>query len=271
MSQHHHITDQLLTLLQPYALKLMNPLPGDEAKRRQLLRASLNILPPFTLSKPHIALLDELLQQELAQKYVTKVNALPVQAHFGKTEIKLWQGDITLLASDAIVNAANKELQGCFQPLHNCIDNAIHSAAGVRLRDDCATIIQAQQQLEETGKAQITPGYNLPCQYVLHTVGPIVQGKLDDEHQQLLQSCYEHCLDLAAQTQGISSIAFCCISTGVFGYPQEPAAQVAIRAVKQWLLDHPDSQIETVVFNTFKPEDTELYKQLLEQENLNER
>lgn len=270
MSQHHHITDQLLTLLQPYALSLMNPLPKEEAKRRQLLRASLNILPPFTLNEAHIALLDNLLQQELAQKYVTHVNALPVQTHFGKTEIKLWQGDITLLAVDAIVNAANKELQGCFQPLHNCIDNAIHSAAGVRLRDDCATIIQAQKQLEETGKAQITPGYNLPCQYVLHTVGPIVQGKVNAEHQQLLQSCYTHCLDLADQTQGIHSIAFCCISTGVFGYPQEPAAQVAINTVQKWFIDHPDATLKTVIFNTFKPEDTQLYQQLLEQENKNE-
>lgn len=216
------------------------------------------------MSEEEIALLDDLLLQELAAKSLTTIDTLPTLVRFGKANIKLWEGDITLLAADAIVNAANKELQGCFQPLHNCIDNAIHSASGVRLRDDCAAIIKAQGQFEETGKAKITNGYNLPCQYVLHTVGPIVQGNVTDEHQKLLQLCYENCLELANQTPGIKSIAFCCISTGVFGYPQEAAAQVAIKAVQQWLLNNPNSMIDTVIFNTFKPEDTRLYRQILQ-------
>ncbi|ABV35266.1 conserved hypothetical protein [Shewanella sediminis HAW-EB3] len=268
MSQHQHtaqyITDQLLTALQPYAQKLMSKPPQGELQKRQLLRATLNTLPPFTLSEQETALLDDLLQQELAVKSVTTIDALPTLVRFGKADVKLWQGDITRLAADAIVNAANKELQGCFQPLHSCIDNAIHSASGVRLRDDCAVIIKAQGQFEETAKAKITSGYNLPCQYVLHTVGPIVQGNVTGEHQKLLQLCYENCLALADQTLGINSIAFCCISTGVFGYPQKPAAQAAVRAVQQWLLNNPNSNIDTVIFNTFKPEDTRLYQQFLQ-------
>ena len=268
MSQHQHtaqdITEQLLTALQPYAQKLMSNPPQGELQRRQLLRAALNTLPPFTLSEQETALLDDLLQQELAVKSVTTTDTLPTLVRFGKANVKLWQGDITLLAADAIVNAANNELLGCFQPLHSCIDNAIHSASGVRLRDDCATIIKAQRQFEETGKAKITSGYNLPSHNVLHTVGPIVLGNVTDQHQKLLQSCYENCLALASQTPGVKSIAFCCISTGVFGYPQESAAQVAVRAVQQWLLSDPNSNIDTVIFNTFMPEDTRLYQQLLQ-------
>ena len=267
MWQHQHtaqyITEQLLTALQPYAQKLMSKPLESEVQKRQLLRATLNTLPPFTLSEEEIALQDDLLQQELADKSVTTIDTLPTLVRFDKTNIKLWQGDITLLGADAIVNAANKELQGCFQPLHNCIDNAIHSASGVRLRDDCATIIKAQQQLEATGQAKITRGYNLPCQYVLHTVGPIVQRDVTDKHQRLLQLCYENCLTLANKTQGVNSIAFCCISTGVFGYPQEAAAKVAIKTVHQWLLNNPNSNIDTVIFNTFKPEDTRLYQRFL--------
>jgi O-acetyl-ADP-ribose deacetylase (regulator of RNase III) len=267
MSQHQdttqHIIEQLLTALQPYAQRIMTGQPQGKAQRRQLLRATLNTLPPFTLSKEEIALLNVLLQQELTEKRVVTVDDIPTLVRFDKTKIKIWQGDITTLAADAIVNAANKELQGCFQPLHNCIDNAIHSAAGVTLRDDCATIIQTQGNFEETGQAKITSSYNLPCQYVLHTVGPIVQGAVTDEHQQLLQSCYENCLALANQTEGVSSIAFCCISTGVFGYPQRDAAKVAITAVHQWLINNPDSSIDTVIFNTFKGEDTHFYQQLL--------
>jgi O-acetyl-ADP-ribose deacetylase (regulator of RNase III) len=267
MSQYQHlaqqIIEQLLAALQPYVQRLMAKPPEDEAQKRQLLRVTLNTLPPFTLNEAEIALLDDLLQQELAEKSLTTVDALPTLACLNKTKIKLWQGDITQLSADVIVNAANKELQGCFQPLHNCIDNAIHSASGVRLRDDCATIIKTQGQLEDTGQAKITDGYNLPCQYVLHTVGPIVQGNVTNEHQRLLQSCYENCLALAHKTQGVSSIAFCCISTGVFGYPQEEAAKVAINAVQQWLINNPNSSIDTVIFNTFKAEDTHWYQQLL--------
>ena len=172
----------------------------------------------------------------------------------------LWQGDITRLKVDAIVNAANSQMLGCFQPLHNCIDNCIHTYAGIQLRLKCNEIMQAQGHEEETGKAKITPAYNLPCEYVIHTVGPIVQGPLTKKHEELLASCYQSCLDIAEEN-GVKSIAFCCISTGVFMFPNKRAAEIAVETVKNWL-DETGSDMK-VVFNVYKDIDYLFYKNLL--------
>ena len=170
----------------------------------------------------------------------------------------LWQGDITTLETDAIVNAANSALLGCFSPNHACIDNAIHTYAGVQLRLACHELMQAQGHEEPTGAAKITPGFNLPAKYVLHTVGPIVSGRLSERHCDLLASCYESCLDLAAK-YGLHSVAFCCISTGVFGFPQKEAAEIAVETVAAFQKDHPID----VVFNVFRESDLRIYQALL--------
>ena len=149
-------------------------------------------------------------------------------------------------------------MTGCWQPCHSCIDNCIHTFAGVRLRYECGQIMQAQGHEEPTGKAKITPAYNLPCNYVIHTVGPIVQGQLTDEHCRLLESSYKSCLEIAVQNN-VKSIAFCCISTGVFGFPQDKAAEIAVRTVREFRKSH-DIQ---VIFNVFKEDDHEIYKRLL--------
>ena len=172
----------------------------------------------------------------------------------------LWRGDITTLKIDAIVNAANSALRGCFVPCHSCIDNIIHTYAGVQLRLDCDTIMNEQGYEEPTGQAKITPAYNLPSRYVIHTVGPIVSGKLTKKHCRQLADCYCSCLGLAAEN-GLKSIAFCCISTGEFHFPQQKAAEIAVKTVREYLKQ--DTSIERVVFNVFKPEDQEIYREIL--------
>ncbi len=189
-----------------------------------------------------------------AQKGITDIAGLqPVEKN-----IYLWKGDITMLQCGAIVNAANSGMTGCYHPCHNCIDNCIHTFAGVRLRLKCAEIIKAQGHEEPTGTAKITPAYNLPCQYVIHTVGPIVQDGLTQKHCNLLKSCYQNCLELAVQS-GVKSIAFCCISTGVFGFPHDKAAEIAVQTVREFLKTH---DIE-VIFNVFTEKDFDIYKRLL--------
>ncbi len=177
-----------------------------------------------------------------------------------KTFHYLWQGDITTLPCDAIVNAANSEMLGCFGPCHGCIDNAIHTFAWVQLRLKCAEIRKKQGHREETGKAKITPGYNLPCKYILHTVGPIVRGSLTKRDCGLLASCYRSCLELAEQS-GVKSIAFCCISTGEFRFPNDKAAEIAVKTVKDFK-SRSHSKIK-VVFNVFKELDYGIYRELL--------
>jgi O-acetyl-ADP-ribose deacetylase (regulator of RNase III) len=174
--------------------------------------------------------------------------------------LRLWRGDITTLAADAIVNAANSQMLGCWVPGHFCIDNAIHSYAGVQLRAECARVMAAQGHEEATGLAKVTAAYNLPAQHVIHTVGPIADGHPTDLHRRQLASCYESCLDLAGSL-GLRSLAFCCISTGVFGFPQREAAQIAVRTVRAWL-DGADAGM-TVVFNVFGDEDERIYQELL--------
>ena len=230
-------------------------LPTEEEQRR-LLRGLMNLRPPAPVSGEFLQVQDAYFQERLKERGVTKLEALtPVQPG-----LYLWQGDITTLEVDAIVNAANSGMTGCYVPCHGCIDNAIHTYAGVQLRLECAEIMRKQGHEEETGHAKITGGYNLPCRYVLHTVGPIVSGTLTKEHEQQLASCYRSCLDLAAENN-CRSLAFCCISTGEFHFPNEKAAEIAVETVKQWQARHPQ-QLE-VIFNVFKNSDREIYEQLL--------
>ena len=173
----------------------------------------------------------------------------------------LWQGDITRLAVDAIVNAANSQLLGCFIPCHGCIDNAIHTAAGVQLRQNCFDIMQKQKHAEPTGSAKITSAYNLPSKYVIHTVGPIIHGDLTQEDWGLLAACYKSCLDIAAEHK-LNSIAFCCISTGEFHFPNKEAAEIAVQTVKKDYLRQNTASIDRIVFNVFKDMDFNIYKNL---------
>lgn len=165
------------------------------------------------------------------------------------------------MATDGIVNAANSQMLGCWVPSHYCIDNAIHTFAGVQLRLACSDIMQAQGHEEPTGQAKVTSAFNLPSKYIVHTVGPIANGRPTPQHESQLASCYESCLDAAAE-HSMESLAFCCISTGVFGFPQESAAKIAVDAVRRWLAEHPSTGI-TIVFNVFGEKDEAIYKKLL--------
>ena len=230
--------------------------PEDAEQQWLLLRALMNVRPPWPVSSEFLVVQDAYLQELIADKGVTDYRALePVEPG-----IYLWRGDITTLAVDAIVNAANSRMLGCFVPNHRCIDNAIHTFAGVQLRLACAELMEAQGHPEPTGKAKITPAFNLPSRYVIHTVGPVVQGPLTDCDRGLLASCYESCLEAAA-TRGLSSIAFCCISTGEFGFPKDEAARIAVTTVRDWRGAH--SSAIDVVFDVFKEVDYGLYQRLL--------
>lgn len=231
--------------------------PPDAASQRSLLRGLMNLRPPMPLRQDYLALQDALLSAEREEKGVVDVNALPMAGH---SRIALWQGDITRLAADAIVNAANSALLGCFCPCHGCIDNAIHSAAGLQLRDECNHIMQAQGHEEPTGQAKMTGAYNLPSKFVLHTVGPIVHGSLTEKDRAALQSCYRSCLELAAENRQ-QSIVFCCISTGEFHFPNQEAAQIAVATVKEFLSR--DGSSMRVIFNVFKEIDKQIYHKLL--------
>lgn len=227
---------------------------AKESEQFRLYRSLVNIRPAKKASSEYLKAEDEFLQKVTVQKGITDIADLqPVEKN-----IYLWKGDITTLKCGAIVNAANSGMTGCYQPCHNCIDNCIHTFAGVRLRLKCAEIMKAQGHEEPIGTAKITPAYNLPCDYVIHTVGPIVQGRLTEKHCELLKSCYQSCLELAV-LNGIKSIAFCCISTGVFGFPQDKAAEIAVQTVREFLLTH---DIE-VIFNVFTEKDYKIYSRLL--------
>lgn len=216
--------------------------------------------------------MDRLLQYENLRRQVTDTNGLqqisktfPDSTYAGADYCTLWQGDITTLQVDAIVNAANAQMLGCFQPFHACIDNVIHSAAGPRLREDCATIMGIQGHPEGTSWAKITRGYNLPARFVLHTVGPIIpreQAQVTPHQVEQLANSYRSCLDLASQVSEIRSLAFCCISTGVFGFPQDPAAQIVLDTVATWMSEKSTS-IELIVFNVFTDTDYMIYQQKL--------
>lgn len=249
--------DYLIRALQDERKRWELPeLPGLYTDKRRLLRALFNIRPPLPADGEFLRVQDAYLREETARKGITGLASLkPIQKN-----LYVWRGDITTLAADAIVNAANSRLLGCFAPCHMCIDNAIHTYAGVQLRLCCQEIMARQAGGEAVGQAKITPGFNLPCRYVLHTVGPYVEGPVTPEDRRLLASCYRSCLSLA-ERQGLGSVAFCCVSTGEFHFPQEEAAGIAVETVKAFLREsHQEIQ---VIFNVFKPLDEAIYRRLL--------
>ena len=233
-------------------------IPTDKQGQENLLRSLMNVRPPRLISNDFLEIQDEYLTERNIERGITDADTLaPVKSD---SRLYIWQGDITTLKCDAIVNACNSQMLGCFSPMHACIDNFIHTYAGMELRLKMHEIMAKQGHEEETGKAKITSGYNLPAKYILHTVGPIIQWEVTKKDEALLASCYRECLKLAADT-GVESIAFCCLSTGVFRFPQQRAAEIATNTVKQYL--NKDSSIKKVIFNVFKDEDLKIYSGLL--------
>jgi Predicted phosphatase homologous to the C-terminal domain of histone macroH2A1 len=241
----------------PMYKKLPVPDGGDE--QWQMLRSLMNVRPPMPAKADFLEVQDEYLQEETAKKGI--VDVADIESALGDEKLAIWRGDITRLKADAIVNAGNGALLGCFRPCHFCIDNIIHTFAGVQLRLACNEIMEAQGHEEVPGGAKITEAFNLPCRYVIHTVGPIIQGALRDQDCDTLASCYRSCLELAS-AKGLHSIVFCCISTGVFAFPQRKAAEIAVSTVKEWLDVHKGASIEKVIFDVFKEEDDEIYREL---------
>ena len=231
-------------------------IPQDFEEQRELLRALMNVRIAKNVDDEFIKVQDEYLQEETKRKGIVDIDDLkPI-----KDGIYLWQGDITTLRCDAIVNAANSGMTGCYVPNHRCIDNCIHSFAGVQLRLECDEIMTKQGYSEPTGQAKITNSYNLPCKYIIHTVGPIINGKLTSEDCDLLESCYKSCLELAVKNN-LDSIAFCCISTGEFHFPNDKAAQIAVKTVEEFMKK--ETSLKKVIFNVFKDMDKEIYRKLL--------
>ena len=231
-------------------------IPTDSERQKILLRGLMNVRNPHPISPEFLETQDTYLWEETAQKGITDIRDLPPM----QPGLYLWQGDITTLKCDAIVNAANSGLTGCYIPNHRCIDNAIHTYAGVELRLACEAIIKAQGHPEPTGRAKITPAFNLPCKYVLHTVGPIIGSQVTDRDKALLASCYRSCLELAAMYD-LESVAFCCISTGEFHFPNDLAAEIAVGTVKEFLKKQ--TSVKKVIFNVFKDLDRQIYRRLL--------
>lgn len=250
--------NELLLEDQPEYREEAKSFGNDEYSQRRLMRSLMNVRPPKAIPENLLKLQDQILQEEKTEKGIVKALELPRT----KTDsrIAIWQGDITRLEIDGIVNAANSQMLGCFVPCHGCIDNAIHSASGLQLRQACWDLMREQGHEEETGTAKITPGFNLPARYVLHTVGPIVEGRVTKRDEELLASCYRSCLELA-QARGLESLAFCCISTGVFHFPVDRAAEIACDTVKKFLIQN--TSMELVVFNVFKDTDLQIYQRLL--------
>jgi len=237
-------------------------IPRTDDEQKYLLRSLVNVRPPLPASDEFLKIQDEYLQEENRSHGITDIADLePVAStSLSNRDLYLWRGDITTLKVDAIVNAANSGMTGCWQPCHLCIDNCIHTFAGIQLRAVCADIIKKQGHEEPTGQAKITPAFNLPSKYVIHTVGPIVRGELTAADRELLASCYKNCLDIAKEN-GCTSIAFCCISTGVFRFPADKAAEIAVDTVRKWKEQSGDGM--KVVFNVFSEKDETIYRRIL--------
>lgn len=230
-------------------------IPESMEEKRDLFRALRNIREPKPVSEEFLRLQDEELQEQLQEKGVVELPKEP--------RIQIWQGDITRLKVDAIVNAVNSQMLGCFHPLHKCIDNAIHSAAGVQLREECHQMMLQQGHEEPTGQAKITKAYNLPCKHVIHTVGPIIPTGIPTPMQkEQLASCYRSIMQLADENR-LESVAFCCISTGEFRFPNQLAAEIAVKTVKDYFASHHETSIKQLVFNVFKDKDKEIYNKIL--------
>ena len=231
-------------------------IPANTAAKWRLFRSFVNMRPAGSVSEKFLQVQDNFLQNKIKSKGVTDTDDLkPLNG-----KLYLWQGDITTLKIDAIVNAANSQLTGCYYPCHGCIDNAIHTFAGVQLRNKCAEIMHKQGFPEPTGQAKITPAYNLPSRYILHTVGPIIRGKLTAHDCEMLASCYRSCLKLA-NAYKLQSIAFCCISTGEFHFPRRQAAEIAVKTVQDSLFQ--SVSVQKVVFNVFTDEDRKIYEKII--------
>ena len=251
--------NQTLLAEMPQYREQAEAFPVDAFSQRRLLRSLMNVRPPMPLAPKFLEVQDALLSAEREEKGVVNGETLvPTQAD---PRLVLWQGDITRLRADAIVDADNSALLGCFAPCHGCIDNAIHSAAGLQLRDECFRLMEAQGHPEPNGRAKLTGGYNLPARHVLHTVGPIVRGRVTQRDREELASCYHACLELAA-ANGLRSVAFCCISTGEFHFPNQEAAEIAVRTVREFL-EQQTTSVERVIFNVFKDLDAAIYRRLL--------
>ena len=247
--------------------------PRDAEGQRRLLRSLMNIRMPGPLDEAALCLQDEYLRARAREKGVVTLGDIPTvaEAYQSKTphadRLSLWQGDITRLAVDAIVNAANEEMLGCFVPMHSCIDNCIHTFAGVQLRNECARQMARLRAEHGPGYTQptavplLTEGFNLPARNVIHIVGPIVEGRLTKALEKDLEACYTNTLDLCAE-RGLRSVAFCCVSTGVFRFPNRRAAQIAVDATQSWLARH-EGRMDRIIFNVFKDEDKHHYETLL--------
>ena len=235
-------------------------IPEDEQEEKYLLRSLFNIRMPQPVNQKFLEVQDAYLQEEIEQHGITRIEDLqPIQQG-----IYLWQGDITTLQCDAIVNAANRQMLGCFCPNHGCIDNAIHTFAGVQLRLACAELMKEQKHEETTGSAKITPAFNLPCQYVIHTVGPIVGDCLRKQDEMLLSSCYRSCLQKAQSCQ-FHTLVFCCIATGEYHFPSLAAAQIAVSTVQKFIAEN--EMPKKVIFNVFQQRDEQIYQTLLNKQN----
>ncbi len=231
-------------------------IPKNSDEQKLLLRALMNVRLPKKINKEFLTVQNEYLSAEISEKGITDVSEFePIQ-----NGLYIWQGDITTLKCDAIVNAANSGMTGCYVPNHRCIDNCIHTYSGIQLRNTCAEIMKKQGQSEPTGTAKITPAFNLPSRYIIHTVGPIINGHAAEKDCKLLADCYSSCLELAADN-GLESIAFCCISTGEFHFPNDKAAEIAVNTVKSFM--NKETSVKKVIFNVFKDMDKEIYTKLL--------
>ena len=248
------------------------PVPGDGEGKKRILRSLMNIRMPKKLDSETLAVQDAYLRERSRVSGVVRVEDIPTLAEQGSSHpfsalVSIWQGDITRLEADAIVNAANSQMLGCFVPCHSCIDNCIHTYAGVQLRAECVRQMQAlrarygRDYEQPTAVPMLTEGYSLPAKKVIHIVGPIVEGRLTSALEKDLADCYRNTLDLC-RDHALRTVAFCCISTGVFHFPNGRAAQIAVDTVSRWLGEHPGA-LDRVVFNVFKDEDREYYEELL--------
>lgn len=237
--------------------------PEDTGGKRRILRSLMNIRMPKKMSADVITVQDEYLRERASDKGMVHLSEIPLI----RDGISIWQGDITRLAVDAIVNAANSQMLGCFVPMHSCIDNCIHTFAGIQLREECnrqmnqLRIRNGRNYEQPTAVPMLTDGYNLPAKKVIHVVGPIVQYKLTSKLEKDLADCYRNTLDMCQENE-LKSVAFCCISTGVFHFPNKRAAEIAVNTVSDWMNEHPGG-MERVIFNVFKDEDKDIYESLL--------
>ncbi len=274
MSRQEERLDYLLEKFKEDSGRYRNLEVGDDwQEKRMVLRSLMNIRMPGAMDEDVLRMQDEFLQEEAREKGIVTLQEIPsVKEQYGSERpladrISLWQGDITRLQVGAIVNAANSQMLGCFVPCHGCIDNAIHSAAGIELREACSRYMNQKRRErgrdyeEPTGQAVLTEGYNLPADYVIHTVGPIVGGRLTMGLEQDLENCYRNVLNCCVEHR-IRSVAFCCISTGEFHFPNDRAAEIALDTVTGFLEKH-SQDFDRIVFNVFKDMDRELYENLL--------